>query len=83
MFGLSRLYQGHGGGQGESLFPKKDAVEINQFGPISLLTVEVKIFFSVVARRLTSYLVKNNLIDSSVQNAGIPSFSGCLEHTLV
>ena len=42
--------------------------------------MEGKIFFSVVAQRLTSYLKKNDLIDVSVQKAGIPGFSGCLEH---
>ena len=34
-----------------------------------------------MAQRLSSYLEKNRLIDTSVQKAGIPGFSGCLEHT--
>ena len=34
-----------------------------------------------MARRLTSYLENNGLIDTTVQKAGIPGFSGCLEHT--
>ena len=51
-------------GSGNRYSQKKHVVEMNQFGPISLLNVRWKIFFSVVARRLTSYLVKNNLIES-------------------
>lgn len=52
----------------------------DQLRTISLLNVEGKVFFSVVARRLTSYLVKNSLIDTSVHKVGISGFSGCLEH---
>ena len=67
---------------GGIFIPKeRDSVEIGQFRPISLLNVEGKVFFSVVAQRLSSYLEKNSLIDTSVQKAGIPGFSGCLEHT--
>ncbi len=39
--------------------------------------------FSVIAHRLSTYLEKNKYIDSSVQKAGIPGFSGCLEHTSI
>jgi len=56
-------------------------VDISQFRQISLLNIEGKIFFSVVANRLTAYLEKNHYIDTMVQKAGIPGFSGCLEHT--
>ena len=42
-------------------------MEINQFRPISRLNVEGKVF-SVVARRLTSYLEKNRLIDTMVES---------------
>ena len=67
---------------GGIFIPKeRDSLEISQFRPISLLNVEGKVFFSVVAQRLSSYLEKNRLIDTSVQKAGIPGFSGCLEHT--
>lgn len=69
---------------GGILIPKeKDSTEINQFRQISLLNVEGKIFFSVVAHRLTGYLQRNNLIDTSIQKAGIPGFSGCVEHASV
>ena len=67
---------------GGVLIPKeKDAADISQFRPISLLNVEGKIFFSVLAQRLSIYLEKNKYVDTSVQKAGIPGFSGCLEHT--
>lgn len=67
---------------GGVLIPKeKDSTDINQFRPISLLNVEGKIFFSVIAQRMTSYLERNNLVDTTIQKAGIPGFSGCLEHT--
>lgn len=48
---------------------------------ISNMNVEGKIFFSIVAQRMTTYLKQNSLIDMSVQKAGIPGFSGCIEHT--
>ena len=61
--------------------PKEDKAEVlGQFRPISLLNVEGKIFFSVLAKRLTDYLMNNGFIDPSVQKAGIPGFPGCLEH---
>lgn len=48
---------------------------------INLLNVEGKVFFSIVAKRMTTYLKQNNFIDTTVQKAGIPGFLGCLEHT--
>ena len=58
----------------------QDAVGIGNFRPISLLNVEGKIYFGVIARRLTNFLMGNKYIDTSVQKAGIPGFPGCLEH---
>ena len=67
---------------GGVLIPKgKDAADISQFGPICLLNVEGKIFFSVIAQRLSTNMVKNKYIDTSVQKAWGPGFSGFLEHT--
>ncbi len=69
---------------GGILFPKeKNSSTIHQFHQISLLNVEGKIFFSVVAQRLSAFLKKNNYVDTSVQKAGISGFSGCLEHSNV
>ena len=53
---------------------------LNQFRPISLLNVEGKIFFSVMAARMTTYLKQNDYLDVSVQKGGIPGIPGCVEH---
>ena len=37
----------------------------------------------MLARRITSYIVDNEYVDTSVQKGGIPRFPGCLEHTSV
>ena len=69
---------------GGILIPKeKNSSTIDQFRQISLLNVEGKIFFSVVAQRLSVFLQRNNFVDTSVQKAGISGFSGCVEHTNV
>ncbi|KAL3976498.1 mitochondrial import inner membrane translocase subunit TIM8 [Sarotherodon galilaeus] len=60
---------------------EEDSKNINQFRSISLLSVEGKVFFSVVSQRLTEFLLRNNYIDPSVQKGGIPGVPGCLEHT--
>ena len=69
--------------QAEGCFvPKeKGSKSVTQFRTISLLNVEGKIFFSVLARRMTTYMTDNGYIDTSVQKGGIPGFSGCVEHT--
>ncbi|CAK6963971.1 hypothetical protein F2P79_011962 [Scomber scombrus] len=56
---------------------------ISQLRSITLLNVEGKIFFSILAKRLTSYLTSNVYIDTSCQKAGVPSFPGCVEHSAV
>ncbi|KAG1925127.1 hypothetical protein F2P79_025744 [Pimephales promelas] len=62
--------------------PKEEgSSSIAQFRTISLLSVECKIFFSVLAKRLTSYMTQNQYINTSIQKGGVPGFSGCLEHT--
>ena len=62
--------------------PKEEnSTKLEQFRTISLLSVEGKIFFSILSRRLTDFLLKNGYIDTSVQKGGIPGVSGCLEHT--
>lgn len=67
---------------GGILIPKeKDSADISQFRQISLFNDHDKIFFSIVAHRLAVYLDRNHYINTSVQKAGIPGFSGCLEHT--
>lgn len=48
---------------------------------ISLLSIDGKIFFSIVTRRMTIYLLWSSYIDTSVQKGVIPRVPGCLEHT--
>ena len=60
---------------------EKESSDLSQFQMISLLNVEGKIFFSLVAQRLASYLERNSLIDTIVQKAGILGLAACLEHT--
>ncbi len=45
--------------------------------------MEGKIFFSIVTHRLAGYLQRNSPIDTSIQKAGIPGFSGFVEHASV
>ena len=54
--------------------------EVNAVRPISLLDEEGKIFWGVLARCMTNFLMSNHYINTFVQKAGIPGFSGCLEH---
>jgi hypothetical protein len=61
--------------------PKESqARELGQFRPISLLNIDGKVFMSVLARRLTAYVMNNRFIDISIQKAGVPGFPGCIEH---
>lgn len=56
---------------------------IKQFRTISLLNVEAKIFLGILAKRLTTFMLDNGYMDTSVQKVGIPGVSGCLEHTSI
>ncbi|XP_060584269.1 uncharacterized protein LOC132740392 [Ruditapes philippinarum] len=69
--------------EAEGIFTPKErnSKTVNQFRTISLLNVEGKIFFAILARRLTSFLTTNAYIDTSVQKGGVPCFSGCVKHT--
>ena len=61
----------------------KNTMTRGQVPPISLLHVEDKIFFRVVARRLVSYLKANSLTDISVQKSGIPGFPEARDLSMV
>ena len=62
--------------------PKEEnSREIDQFRSISLLSTESKIFFSILSRRLSNFLLSNNYIDTSVQKGGVSGIPGCQEHT--
>lgn len=66
-----------------TIFIDMNSITINQFRSIELRNAEGKIFFPVLARRLTSYLMSNSYIDTSCQKAGVPGFPGCVEHSAV
>lgn len=62
--------------------PKEEnSAKLEQFRTISLLSIEGKIFYSILFRRLTDFLLKNAYIDVSVQKDGIPGVLACIEHT--
>ena len=65
--------------EAEGVFiPKEEGAKtVDKFRTISLLNVEGKLFFSLKADRITSFLLKNSLIDPSIQKGGIPGISGC------
>ena len=64
--------------------PKEEnSTNIKQFGTISLLSVEGKIFFAVLSKRLTKYMLSNRYLDTSVQKGRAPGVSGCVDHTSV
>jgi len=60
---------------------EEDSCSLGQFRPISLLNVEGKIMFGILAERMAAFLLDNGFINTSVQKAGIPGFPGCLEHS--
>ena len=62
---------------------EKDSRKIDQFQPISLLNVEGKIFFGVIAKRMMRFVINNRYVNTSIQKAGVPRFPGCIEHTVL
>ena len=59
---------------------EKNLKDIRPFCPISLLNVKGKVFFAVLASRLTRCLLTNEYINTLVQKGGVPGIVGCLEH---
>ncbi|XP_019617765.1 PREDICTED: uncharacterized protein LOC109465064 [Branchiostoma belcheri] len=78
-----KLPQGWKKAEGVFCPKQENAKGIEQFRTISLLSVEGKIFFAVLAKRLLKYMMDNNYIDTSIQKGGVPGCSGCLEHTSI
>ncbi|RXN24418.1 reverse transcriptase [Labeo rohita] len=61
--------------------PKEEnSSTIDQFRTISLLSVECKIFFSVLAKRMTSYMTENGYIDTAMPTANA---YGSIPHALI
>lgn len=51
---------------------------IKQFCTISLLNVEAKIFFGILVKRLSTFMLANGYMDTSVQKGGVPGVSEAL-----
>ena len=63
------------------LFHKGDASDVSNFRPIALMSCIYKLFMSIIANRLVTFSVNNNLL-SDVQKSARPS-EGCYEHTYI
>ena len=48
---------------------------------ISLLNVDGKIYFGILAARVMGFVQANSYINETVQKAGVPGIPGCVEHT--
>ena len=53
------------------------------FRPIALSNIIVKTLHLILAKRVTTFLISNKLVDPSVQKAFLPGISGCTEHNAV
>ena len=60
---------------------KGDADEISNYRPIALMSCIYKLFMSVMASRIVTYAIANNLL-SDCQKSARPS-EGCYEHTFL
>ena len=49
--------------------------------PISILNVEGRIFFSLVEKRMSSYMTLNGYIKKWQQKAFMVEVAGCIEHS--
>ena len=59
----------------------KSEKSILDFQPIALLNVEVKLFFSLISKRLISHLVQNNkVINLSVKKSSMENVPDSWEH---
>ena len=59
---------------------EKNSKHLEEFRPISMLNIEGKIFFGVIAKRMMRFVLNNKFFNISIQKAGIPGFPGCIEH---
>ena len=64
------------------LHKKGDPADPSNFRMIALSGCIGKTFHLLINQRLTSYLIKNNLVDPKMQKAFLPGINGCIEHNL-
>ena len=62
------------------LFKKGDPSDPSNFRMIALSGCIGKTFNLLLNKRLTSYLISNNLVDPTMQKAFLPGINGCIEH---
>ena len=74
------IAEGWGLADGIYIPKEKNYKNLEQFRPISLLNVEGKIFFGVIAKGMMKFVLNNKFVNTSIQKAGIPGFPGCIEH---
>ena len=74
------LVEGWCRAEGVYLPKEQNAEKIEQFRPISIISVACKIFMGILAKRTVAYLQSNGYVDESVQKAGVPGIPGCIEH---
>ena len=54
----------------------------SNFRPITLETVPLKIFTSILRNRMYRFVNKNNYIENSIQKGFVPGMTGTFEHTV-
>lgn len=60
---------------------EQESTQMSQLQSLPILGVEGKIFFSVLAKRMSNHMTQNGYVNTSIQKCGVEGFSGCLEQT--
>ena len=53
------------------------------FRPIALSNCDGKLFFSLLSKSFTSYMIRNEYFDKQTQKGFLPGISGCVEHACI
>ncbi len=64
------------------LYKNGDSGIPGNFRPIALTSCIGKLFHKIIARRLESFLISNNVIDTSLQKGFLSGIIGAMEHIL-
>ena len=63
------------------ILKEEGSKSLDKFRIISLLNTESKIFFGLLSRRLSDFILGKGYINTSVQKGEVAGMPGCLEHT--